>query len=88
MFRLKKDISAHAMETLQGYFARWGVAKTITTDGACVFTSASMTEFLERWGVVHRVLSAYYPQANKRAKVAVKSAKRIAMEKPRSRWQP
>ena len=39
-----------------------------------------MKDFFERWGVEHRVSSAYYPRANKRAEVAVKSAKRLVME--------
>ena len=39
-----------------------------------------MKEFFERWGVEHRVSSAYYPRANKRAEVAVKSAKRLVMD--------
>ena len=39
-----------------------------------------MKEFLERWGVKHRVSSAYYPRANKFAEVGVKSLKRIVRE--------
>ena len=34
-------------------------------------------EFLRRWGVKHRVSSAYHPQSNGRAEVAVKTAKRL-----------
>ena len=36
-----------------------------------------MEEFCERWGIVHRVATAYHPRANKRAEVGVKSAKRL-----------
>ena len=39
-----------------------------------------MKDFLSRWGVQHRVSSAYYPRANKRAEVGVKSAKRLVMD--------
>ena len=39
-----------------------------------------MKAFLNRWGMHHRVSSAYYPRANKRAEVGVKSAKRLVME--------
>merc|ERR1711872_527480 len=36
-----------------------------------------MGAFLERWGVRHRLSSAYHPQSNGRAEAAVKSAKRM-----------
>ena len=43
--------------------------------------SASLTaDFLSLWEIHHRVSSAYYPQSNGRAEVAVKKAKRILME--------
>ena len=35
------------------------------------------TDFLKRWKVKHRISSAYHPQSNGRAEVAVKSAKRL-----------
>ena len=80
IFQLKKDDSANIIQTFRQYFSRWGVAKNVTTDGASVFTSHAMKDFFERWGVQHRVSSSYYPRANKRAEVAVKSAKRLVME--------
>ena len=80
IFQLKKDDSANVMQTFRHYFSRWGVAKNVTSDGASVFTSHAMKDFFERWGVEHRVSSAYYPRANKRAEVAVKSAKRLVMD--------
>lgn len=79
VFKLAKDDSYHIIEVLRQYFARWGIAKEITSDGAAVFTSAAIQDFFERWGVSHRVSSAYYPRANKRAEVAVKAAKRLVM---------
>ena len=41
------------------------------------------------WGVCRRISSAYFPQSNRRAEVAVKTAKRIPMSNrvPRE-WQP
>ena len=39
-----------------------------------------MRAFFHHWGVEQRVLSVFYPGANKRAEVAVKSAKRLVME--------
>ena len=80
IFKLKKDDSYHIIEVLRQYFSRWGVAVNITTDGASVFTSTEVKDFLERWGVEHRVSSAYYPRANKRSEIGVKSAKRLIMD--------
>ena len=79
VFKLPKDDSYHVIEVLRQYFARWGIAKEVTSDGAAVFTSAQTEDFLARWGVTHRVSSAYYPRANKRAELAVKAAKRLVM---------
>ena len=36
-----------------------------------------MEDFCDRWGIIHRVATAYNPRANKRAEVGVKSAKRL-----------
>jgi hypothetical protein len=80
VFKLKKDDSASIIEVMRRYFARWGVPKNFTSDGASVFTSQMMKGFFDRWGVEQRVASAYYPRANKRAEVAVKSAKRLVMD--------
>lgn len=61
-------------ELLQSF---WCPTWALYSDGSPEFTS-SMTElFLHRWGVRHRVSSAYNPQSNGRAEVAVKSAKRL-----------
>ena len=80
VFKLKKDDSPHLIEALRQYFSRWGVSKDLTSDGASVFVSSLTKGFLDRWGVRHRVASAYYPRGNKRAEVAVKSAKRLVTE--------
>ena len=40
------------------------------------YTAAETQEFLDRWGVSHQRSSAYHPQSNGRAEVAVKAAKR------------
>ena len=80
VFQLAKDDSSHVITTLREYFSRWGIAQELTSDGASVFTSAECKSFFHRWGVKHRVSSAYYPRANKRGELAVKSAKRMIME--------
>ena len=73
----KKDDSKAVISFLRSYFTRYGIAKEITTDGQKTLCSAEVEDFLARWGVKHRVSSAYHPMANKRAEVAVKQAKRL-----------
>ena len=80
LFQLAHDNSANVIKTFRELCCCWGVPKTITTDGASVFTSAEMTDWLSRWGIQHRLSSSYYPRANKRAEVAVKSTKRLIMD--------
>ncbi|MEL6805362.1 MAG: hypothetical protein AAFO91_16440, partial [Bacteroidota bacterium] len=58
-------------------FATFGVPKELSSDGGPEFSADITKEFLTNWGVSHRVSSAYYPQSNGRAEVAVKSAKRL-----------
>ena len=80
LFRLKKDDSQHVMSIFREYFSRWGIPVNLTTDGSSVFVSQDMEMFLTKYGVAHRVSSYYYPRANKRAEVAVKSGKRLILD--------
>ena len=77
LFKLKKDDSKNLIQALRMYFSTFGVPQIFCTDGAKVYTSSEMEKFYRIWGIKHRTSSAYYPAANKRAEVAVKSAKRI-----------
>ena len=62
---------------LRNYFSRFGVPTEISSDGGPEFVSKATETFLKRWGVSHRISSAYNAQSNGRAEVAVKSAKRL-----------
>ena len=77
IFQLPKDDSEQVVKVLRDYIATFGIPCTLTSDGASVFTSKFMEDFCDRWGIVHRVATSYNPQANKRAEVGVKSAKRM-----------
>jgi hypothetical protein len=79
MFQLNKDDSAHVIACLRSYFVNWSVPSDITSDGASVFVSTECKDFYRKWGIRHRVSTAYYPRANKRSEVGVKSAKRLLM---------
>ena len=80
LFILAKDDSKHVITVLRNYFSCWGIPVELTTDGAPVYVSQEMEQFLARYGVHHRVSSNYYPRGNKRSEVAVKSGKRLIMD--------
>ena len=62
---------------MRKFFETFGVPEQLSSDGGPEFTAGATSEFLEKWGVKHRISSAYNPQSNGRAEVAVKSAKRL-----------
>ena len=65
------------IKALINYFASFGAPEEISTDGGPEFVAKETTALLRRWGVHHRLSSAYHPQSNGRAEVAVKSMKRL-----------
>jgi hypothetical protein len=69
--------AAGLIGNLRSLFATFGVPEELSSDGGPEFTASATRTFLSRWGVRHRVSSAYNPQSNGRAEVAVKSAKRL-----------
>ena len=58
------------------WFRTYGVPEEISSDGGPPFNSADYNEFLKCWRISKRLSSAYYPQSNGRAEVAVKTMKR------------
>ena len=80
VLQLTKDTSAQLIKALRQYFMTVGICEELCTDGAKVFTSDEMKQFCKLWGVKQRISSAYHPQSNKRAEVAVKSAKRLVRD--------
>ena len=66
--------------SLRSFFSTFGVAVELTSDGGPEFSAKSTNDFLERWGVRHRVSSSYLPSSNGRAELAVKSTKRLLMD--------
>ena len=65
------------LRCLRSFFVTFGVPDELASDGGPEFSADTTKRFLEQWDVRHRVSSAYFPQANGRAEVAVKSAKRL-----------
>ena len=69
---------AHGLiKCLRSLFSVFGVPEELSSDGGPEFTSSVTKEFLTKWNVRHRISSAYHPQSNGQAEVAVKSAKRL-----------
>ena len=62
---------------LRRVFATFGVPREISSDGGPEFIASATLDFLDRWGSRHRLSSAYNPQSNGRAEVAVKATKRL-----------
>ena len=67
----------HLKRELRTLFGMFGAPEELATDGGQPFASYCIQQFLDDWGVKWRQSSAYYPQSNGRAELAVKTAKRI-----------
>ena len=65
---------------LRTTFTTYGAPEKIFTDGGLAFQEKEVQEFLARWSVTQVTSSALYPQANGRAELAVKTAKRLLQE--------
>lgn len=74
---LSNTRSSTIINIVKEFFQRWGVPEELTGDGGPNISSKEFTDFLDQWGVKHRLCSAYYPTANGRAESAVKSMKRL-----------
>ena len=64
-------------DTLRTWFYTYGAPEELYADGGPPFESQGYDSFLKNWGVRKRTSSAYYPQSNGRAELAVKTAKHI-----------
>ena len=77
VLKLPQDTSKHLVNAFRDYFSTFGIAETVCTDGATVFTSEETSKFFSTWGIKHRISSAYHAESNKRAELGVKAAKRL-----------
>ncbi len=64
-------------QALRQIFATFGVPEEISSDGGPEFVAQETQDFFNRWGIKHRLSSAYFPQSNGRAELAVKATKRL-----------
>ena len=68
------------VKALRWHFIAHGAAEEISSDGGPEYTATETEQFLKRWGVAHRLSSAYHPHANLRAELGVKIVKRMLRE--------
>ena len=69
---------------LRSMFAATGVPCVLRSDGGPQYTAHYTKEFLQRWGVTHRLSTPYYPQSNGHAEAAVKLVKRLIQKVTKS----
>ena len=73
----KSSGSKGLCRALRRVIATFGVPYEISSDGGSEFVAPETTFFFVKWSIhYHRRSSAYLPQSNGRAEVAVKSTKR------------
>ena len=58
-------------------FSRFGVSRAIISDGGLHFGNQSFGNFLKKYGVTHKVSTAYHPQTNGQAELANREIKHI-----------
>lgn len=75
---MPSDTTAKSLiSQLRALFSQFGIPAELSTDGGPPFTSYAVATFLRDWDVRLRLSSAYFPQSNGRAELAVKVAKRM-----------
>ena len=74
--KISNSSAKHIKRNMLEWFKAYGVPEEISSDGGPPYNSSEYDSFLKSWGVSKRLSSAYYPQSNGRAEVAVKTMKR------------
>ncbi|GJX49447.1 reverse transcriptase domain-containing protein [Tanacetum coccineum] len=72
---------AHVVENfLKGLFARFGVPKALISDRGTHFCNSQLEKALLRYGVTHRISTAYHPQTNGQIEVTNRAIKQYFVE--------
>lgn len=69
-----------AMSKLSELFARFGLPRALTSDGAKCFVGAEFSAFLFKYGIQHLVGAPFHPQSNGSAESAVKIVKKCILK--------
>ncbi|GJT53966.1 reverse transcriptase domain-containing protein [Tanacetum coccineum] len=62
---------------LRSLFARFGVPKALISDRGAYFCNSWLEKALQRYGVTHKLSTAYHPQSNGQTEVTNRATKRI-----------
>ncbi|GKB58402.1 putative nucleotidyltransferase, ribonuclease H, partial [Tanacetum coccineum] len=62
---------------LRSLFARFGVPKALISDRGTHFCNSQLEKALQRYGVTHKLSTAYHPQSNGQTKVTNRAIKHI-----------
>ena len=66
-----------ASEWLNSFSMQFGIPEEISTDRGPEFTSGTLAELMQDYGIRHRISSVYHPHSNLRAELGVKGMKRL-----------
>ncbi|GJS69618.1 reverse transcriptase domain-containing protein [Tanacetum coccineum] len=84
--QVSKWVEAQALPTndarvvvkfLRSLFARFGVPKALISDRGTHFCNSQLEKALQRYGVTHKLSTAYHPQSNGQSEVTNRAIKRI-----------
>ena len=67
--------SERVMTVLRKMFEIYGVPNKCRSDGALMYTSTMMRQFMEKWGIIQAISAPHFPSSNGLAESAVKTAK-------------
>ncbi|GJZ13075.1 reverse transcriptase domain-containing protein [Tanacetum coccineum] len=65
------------VKSLKGLFARFGVPKALISDRGTHFCNSQLEKALQKYGVTHKISTAYHPQTNGQTEVTNRAIKRI-----------
>ena len=75
------EYDGRAMEKiLREHFSTFNIPEEFSSDGGPQMMSETVQNCFKRWGIRHRLSSAYFPHSNSRAELAVKTGKRLLRE--------
>ncbi|RDY10466.1 gag-pol, partial [Mucuna pruriens] len=68
-------------------FLKFGVPKTLISDQGSHFYNQAMSSLLEKYEVVHQIVTAYHPQTNGQAEVFNRKIKKILQKLTNLNWK-